>query len=250
MAQKQYEEGGNIIISPEEAARFPRTRSLINNELGREVTRLLNEQFKGIRGIEDTKDYGVNEILTHSNTPRALIREQILKEIFPRAHLLTYQEILTPSIWNALEERDSTYADLNGFVLYSNPGPNEELRQRVLAIFGKETRELSQEFPLIISGLKGVRADKYPFTFEDSDTKKAEPESFLRESGKYMYVPGKGVVADERGIYVSVDSSQSGLRSLFRDWPDRLIAWFGILLDSGESGRVQVLFEPKARAEI
>ena len=227
---------------------YLRTGNLVYNALGRDAQRILNEEFKGVKGIEDTHEYRKGQPLAFSNTLRALIREEILKGIFPRAHLLSYHEMLTPSIWTASEEMDSTYADLNGFVLYPNPGPNEELRQRVLDIFGKETRELSETSPLVISGLKPVKSGSL-FVFEDSQDKQAEPEPSLRQSGKYIYIPGQGVVADENGIYVSVSKDQSGIRGLFRDGSDGLDARDVVLLYSDESGRVQVLFEPKARAQ-
>ena len=244
-AKTQYKGRGNVIVDDQDF--YLRTANLVYDALGRDVQRILNEEFKGIEGIEDTHEYWKGQPLAFSNTLRALIRQKILKEIFPRAHLLSYHEMLTPSIWTASEEMDSTYADLNGFVLYPNPGPNEELRQRVLDIFGKETRELSETSPLVISGLKPVKSGSL-FVFEDSQDKQAEPEPSLRQSGKSIYIPGQGVVADEKGIYVDVPEDQSGIRRLYRGGAGGLNAWSGDLLYSVESGRVQVLFEPKARA--
>ena len=43
--------------------------------------------------------------------------------------------------WDAImqiPEARSTYADTNGVVAYPNKGPNEDLRQRVLGIAGKD----------------------------------------------------------------------------------------------------------------
>ncbi|MBS3151486.1 hypothetical protein J4443_03855 [Candidatus Woesearchaeota archaeon] len=158
-------------------------------------------------------------------------------------HVLSPEEVV--QYWDAIPERDSTYADTNSVPVYPNEGCNEGLRQRVLAILGKQKTETL----LAVSGLGVERADNHQgFTFTEKEATRAEEAPYLQRDGKVRY-DGTRLVNSEEGVSIWVPESQSGLRRLYRYGSGRLNAWDDALLDSDGSGRVQVLYDPQGRAE-
>ena len=101
---------------------------------------------------------------------------------------------------------------------------------------------------MIVSGLSVEKADNdHGFTFVETGYTKSKKAPFLKEDGKVKYDASKGLVSSEEGIPVWVVNS--GLRWLCRGGSDGLNCRYGNLLGSDDSGRVQILQEPKARAE-
>ena len=145
---------------------LPKLGAPINNfpydELGQAVLRIHNEQFQGVTSIEDITPYKKNQPISFSNVPRALSYNQIL-------HKLTNGRIQVASpadvvqSWDAIPERDVTYADTDSLALFSLVGDNQGLAQRVLKLLGRTTTTV----PLRVSGLGVVKANNYyGFTFK------------------------------------------------------------------------------------
>jgi len=234
---KEYKFEGNPVVP------VPRIGNLVYDERGQEILAIHNERFRGISHIEDKTKYKEGQPLLYSNVPRALSYAQLLRERFQDMHVLSPEEVV--QYWSSIPERDSTDADTNSVSVYPNKGCNEDLRQRVLAILGKQETEI----PLAVSGLGVERADNnYGFTFTEKEATRAEESPYFQRDGKVRY-DGTRLVQSEEGVPIWVPESQSGLRELFRVRSDRLLARLGILLYSDESGRVQVLYDPQGRAE-
>ena len=234
---ENYQLKGNSVIQA-----VPVIGNLVYDELGQEVLALHNEKFKGVENIEDTNDYKEGQPLAFSNTPRVLSYAQILMERFPSIHVLSPEEVV--QYWSVIPERDSTYADTNSIVVYPKKGSNEDLRQRVLGITGKKSK-----LPLVVSNLGVEKADNdYGFTFIKTPYTEAKEAPYLRKDGRVSF-NGKELVQSEEGIHVWTPDSQSGLGRLYRGRSGRLDAWIVDLLNSGGSGRVQVVQDPEGRAE-
>ncbi len=218
--------------------------NLIYDELGKEILARHNENFKGVREIEDRYDYKEGQPLSFSNTPRFLDYNQILRERFPELGIRGLSDVEVVQYWNTIPERDETYADTNSIVVYPKEGPNEDLRQRVLGIIGKKSR-----LPLVVSNLGVEPADNnHGFTFVGTDFTEAREAPYLRKDGRVSF-NGKELVSSEEGVDVWTQDSQSGLRGLYRVGSDRLSAGNADLLYSFECGRVQVIQDPQGRAE-
>ena len=234
---KDYQLRGNPVIQA-----VPIVGNLIYDKLGQEVLALHNERFRGIKSIEDTNNYKEGQPLAFSNVPRILSYAQILRERFPNIHVLSPEEVI--QYWNAIPERDSTYADTNSIVIFPKEGPNEDLRQRVLGITGKKSK-----LPLVVSGLGVERADNNDgFTFIETPYIETKEAPYLKKDGNVSF-NGNELVSSEEGVGVWTPSSQSGLGGFYRDRSVRLYALLDNLLYSNESGRVQVVQDPQGRAE-
>ena len=234
---KDYQLRGNPVIQA-----VPIVGNLIYDKLGQEVLALHNERFRGIKSIEDTNNYKEEQPLAFSNVPRILSYAQILRERFPNIHVLSPEEVI--QYWNAIPERDSTYADTNSIVIFPKEGPNEDLRQRVLGIIGKK-----RKLPLVVSGLGVERADNNDgFTFIETPYIETKEAPYLKKNGKVRF-NGNGLVSSEEGVGVWTPGSQSGLGRFFRGGSDRLSAGGDDLLSLDDSGRVQIFYDPQGRAE-
>ncbi len=204
-----YSIEGNPIVDPK---LVPIIGNLVYNDLGQEVLALHNEKFRGVKNIEDKNSYKKRQPLSFSNIPRIQSYAQILREIFPHTHVLSDVEVV--QYWNAIPERDSTYADTNSVVIFpkeGSEGSNEDLRKIVLGIVGKKSK-----FPLVVSGLGVEKADNnYGFIFIGTDFTKAREAPYLSHDGKVSF-NGKELVSSEEGVGVLTSDSQSGLRRLYR----------------------------------
>ena len=218
--------------------------NLVYDELGQEVSARFNERFRGSK-IADNNRYKQGEPISFSNVPRFLGYNQILRQETDNIRGLNYIEVVR--FWDSIPERSSTCADTDSIAVFPNEGPNEDLRKRALELAGFDAKKL--ESPLIVSGL-GVEKDdnKYGFNFTETDYMKAEEAPFLRKDGFVKYEDGK-LIESEDGVRIWTPNSQSGLRRLCRYWSGGLYASRDGLLDSSGFGRVQVIQEPKARAE-
>lgn len=232
---KDYQLKGNPVIQA-----VPVIGSLNYDELGKEVLALHNERFKGIESIEDNYDYKEGQPIMFSNVPRILSYAQILRERFPTIHVLSPEEVVQH--WDAIPDRDSTYADTNSIVVYPKEGPNEDLRQIVLGIIGKKSK-----LPLVVSGLGVEKADNnYGFNFTQTEDTEVREAPYLKKDGKVSF-NGKELVSSEEGIPVWIYNS--GLRGLYRGGSDGLDGGDDDLLISDGTGRVQVIQDPKGRAK-
>ena len=239
---KNYRLPGNPVMEVEVPY-----RTLIYNDLGKLVLAKHNEKFKGRKNIEDAHKYKEGVPISLSNTPRILSYDQIIRgETNGELRVLSPEEVVQH--WQALPEKDSTYADTNSIALYPNSGPNEDLRQRVLSILGNS--KLSH--PLRVSGLGVDPADnEQGFIFTETDYLESREAPYLEQDRKVVYNPEKQDLVPakkgQEGILVVVSSSQSGIRRLYRYWSGWLNASYDLLGSVG-SGRVQLVQEPKARA--
>jgi len=243
-----YQLKGNPVVPV-----VPVVGNLIYDEVGKEVLALHNERFKGVKDIEDTTNYQYTQPISFSNIPRVLSYAQILRERFPELHVLSPQEILHRDpekgliYWNAIPQRDTTYADTDSITVFPKEGSNEDLRQRALYLIGKDKTEV----PLIVSGLTVEKADNTPgFTFTKSSNPKVTEAPFLTQNQKLIYNPSSGlIIPSEEGVMIYTPSSQSGLRRLCRNRSDGLYARADDFLSSDGRGRVQLVQDPKGRAE-
>lgn len=239
-----YQLKGNPAV---DISQVPIIGNLPYDEVGEMVLAKFNEQFRGVRNIEDTTDYQSGQPVSYSNTPRALGCNTILRQEKPEEKI----KVLSPEdvvlYWNAAPERDATYADTDSIVVFPKEGPNENLRQRVLGIIGKQ----STKIPIIVSGLGVEKADnEYGFTFIGTDYMQVREAPFATQDQKVVYDMKKGIVALSEGkVNVWTPTDQSGLRGAFRYWGDGVSLWDGGLLGSSADGRVQVIQSPQDRAE-
>lgn len=240
METKDYQLKGNPVI---QAVLI--VGNLVYDKLvGKEVLAKHNEKFRGIKNIEDTNDYKEGQPISFSNIPRFLDYVQILRERFPELGIRGLSDVEVVQYWNAIPERDSTYADTNSIVIFPKEGSNEDLRQRVLGIIGKKSK-----LPLVVSGLGVEKADNnYGFTFIETPYIETKEAPYLKKNGKVSF-NGKELVSSEEGVNVWVSDGQSGLRRFFRYGSDGLGAGGGNLLNSDGSGRVQVIQNPQGCAE-
>ncbi len=217
-----------------------------NDKLGQAVLTKFNRKFKGVDNIEYSKLPEQGRPLAYSNVPRALgLNQALLEETAGEIRVLNSAEVVR--FWKDLPERDATYADTNSITIYPAQGPNEELRQKALAIVGKDSAKL--EVPLIIENLGVEKADNdYGFTFIETDYTTTESAPWLKQDG-YIKHNGKKVVScspdDEGAVRIVVPSDQSGLRGLYRGGSYGLDARCVDLVYSGECGRVQIIQSPQ-----
>ena len=238
---KHYQLKGNPVVEA-----VPVVGNLVYDEVGREVLALHNERFKGVNRIEDRTDYSEGRPLSFSNIPRALSYAKILREKFQDMHVLTPEEVVR--YWNALPERDSTYADTSSISLFPKEGPNEELRRQVLNL----AERTQTDVPLVVDGLTPDRTGD-SFALTRTDRFKVTEAPYLRKDGFVKYNQETDKVeqckeGDKGSVRLYVPDSQSGLRGLYRD-RDELYSRYDDLLSSNEAGRVQLVQEPLARAE-
>jgi len=232
---QDYKLKGNLITE------VPIVGNLIWDEFGQEVLARHNERFRGIKGIEDTYDYKKGQPISYSNVPRVLSYNMIMRVISPNTHLLSPSEVV--NYWDAIPEKDSTYADTDSIAVFPKECCNEDLRKRVLGILGRSKIAI----PLIVSGL-GVDPVADGFIFTETDYIKTEEAPFLEKDGKVEYDAKKGIIPSENGISIHTPPDQKGLRWLCRDWSD-LYAGCDDLLVSDSDGRVQLIQDPKGRTE-
>lgn len=234
--QTNYQLKGNPVVRV-----VPIVGDLVYDEAGREILAIHNEKFRGVTGIEDTTKYKKGQPLSYSNVPRVLSYNQLLRERFPDMHVLSPEEVV--QFWDSIPDRDTTYADTNSIAVYPIEGPNEDLRKQALAILGKDKTEV----PLVVSRLGVKKADNNQgFTFEKTEYTQAQEAPYLSQDGKVRYENGR-LVASEQGV--PVWTVQSGLGGLCRSGSFWLFAGYDGLLNSNDSGRVQVLQDPQGRAE-
>ncbi|MBS3157568.1 hypothetical protein J4442_05365 [Candidatus Woesearchaeota archaeon] len=229
-----YQLNGNPVVE------VPIVGNLAYDELGREVLARHNEGFRGVPHIEDNTKYKEGQPLSYSNVPRVLSYNQILREISPNVQILSPEEVV--QFWDSIPERDSTYADTNSIAVYPTEGPNEDLRKIVLNLLN-----LNPTIPLKVSGLGVDKADNnLGFTFTRGELTQVAEAHYLEKDGRVSYENGE-LVASEQGI--PVWTAQSGLRRFYRNRSDWLFAGNDNLLNSNDSGRVQVLQDPQGRTE-
>ena len=230
MVSENYQLSGNPVVE------VPVVGNLVYDDLGKEVLAKHNERFKGIINVEDTTKYKKGQPISYSNVPRVLSYNQILRELATSLHVLSPEEVV--QFWDALPERDTTYADTNSIAVYSTEGPNEDLRGEVLRLLS-----LKPTTPLKISGLGVNRADNNKgFTFTREDTTQVAEAPYLRQDGRVSYENGQ-LVASEQGT--PIWTTQSGLRGFYRGRSDRLVAGIDVLVYSNETGRVQILYKTR-----
>ena len=238
---QDYKLQGNPVVE------VPVVGSLVYDGLGEAVIRKFNEKMKGVNGVEYARKLNSGDVITHSNTARALGFNQILREeTGGDIHVLSPEEVV--QYWDALPERGSTYADTDSIVIYPTEGPNESLRKKVLGIAGRD----STNVPLIVSGLGIVKdsSEDAGFTFTETGNIWVREAPYLQKDGKVQYDAEKGELnSSEEGVGVWTPGSQNGLGGLFRCGYDGLFAGVDDLLGAGEGGRVQVLQDPKGLGE-
>jgi len=230
---ENYQLRGNPVMQ----VQVPVIGNLIFDDLGEEVISKFNERFKGVSQVEYTNKHKKEEPISYSNTPRALGINSILREITNgKIRVLSPEEVVR--YWDLIPDKTGTYSDTDSIVIYPNSGLNEELRQEVLKLTGKESK-----LPLIVSGLDVERADNiYGFRFKGTDYMRVSEAPFLRRDGKLIYEPSKDELeSSDEGVFVWVSNAQSGLCGLYRVRVDGLDAWVDYLLVSSEAGRVQVI---------
>ncbi len=249
MTDQPYQLEENPVVDPKILSLFPRVGNLRYKEKVKEVLAIHNKGFKGVKHIEDTTQYQNGQQVSFSNTPRNLSYAQLIREKqqedFPNIHVSSPEEVIR--FWDYIPERDTTYADTNSVAIYPNEGSNEDLRQRVLYLIGKN----ETKFPLIVSGL-GVDRGNNGFIFTETRYVEAKEALWLEKNQRVRYDPKKGIVPcedGEPGVQVWTPRDQSGLRGLYRDRSGGLNAWSGGLLYSGGSGRVPLVQDPQGRAE-
>jgi hypothetical protein len=217
----------------------------LQGELADFVVRQYHEEFKGTNA-DFNKTMGEGEVLKHSNTIFNNFANILLRqETGNTTKVLTGEDVVQH--WDSLPNRDSTYADTCGVAVYPNKGANEEHRQRVLDIIGKD----STNIPLIVYGLKPVRCDNDDgFQFAESDYILTKEAPYLQRDGKVQHDETLGnLVSSKKGVSVWTPSNQAGLGRLCRGRNGGLSAWSGILLCSYSIGRVQILQDPKGLDE-
>ena len=245
-----YQLQGNPVQIPVTYVAEGRVDNLKFDELAREVLRRHNAKFQGLNGIEDLTPYSEGQPISFSNTIKALSIDEILNELarenpeYAGIRVFTFKDAVR--FFSAVPERSSTYADTSSISLFPKEGPNEELRRQVLDITGK-TKD-----PLVVDGLTTERTGD-SFALARTDRFKVTEAPYLRKDGFVKYNQETGEVeqckeGDKGSVRLYVPNSQSGLRGLYRYW-DVLYSRSDDLLNSGVTGRVQLVQEPLARAE-
>ena len=230
--------------------------NLIYDDLGQCILRKLNEEFKGVRNIEDTTHYKPNQPIAFSNTPRALYIAELLRtdeEVMAMTQgtlkVLSPEEIV--QYWEAIPNRNTTYADTDSVSLYPKEGPNEDLRRIVLNLLGKKPSQVKT--PFVVSGL-GVKKDtslQNGFTFIETDFLQAREAPYLERDCKVTYdQKEQGLVIADQGVSVWTPSGQSGLRRVYQNRYEDLGARDVFLLVSNEAGRVQFLQRPQGAENL
>ncbi len=232
-----YQLKGNPVVETS----VPLVGNIIYDELGEAVLAQHNELFRGRNNIEDTTKYQSSQPLSFSNVPRIFSYNQILsKETNGRIQVLSPEQVIR--YWNVLPERTSTYADTDSIVIFPKEGPNEDLRQLVLKLIGKQNTKV----PLFVSNLGVKPADNgYGFTFIGTDEMNVTEAPFAVKNQKIAYNPQKGLIPSEEGVSIYTPLDQSGLRRAYRNRDDVLNLSFDRLLYSYADGRVQVVQGPQ-----
>ncbi|MFH1592281.1 MAG: hypothetical protein ABIB47_02860, partial [Candidatus Woesearchaeota archaeon] len=119
----------------------------LSPDLAETVITQFNEVFRGDSRIEYTLEYKPGEPIRFSNIPRALGMHQIaLRETNGQIGVLDPIEVV--KYGGAIPDKAGTYADTSAVSVFPNPGPNENLRIRVLDILGRDPTKL--EVPLLV----------------------------------------------------------------------------------------------------
>jgi len=248
---QDYKIQGSLAI-PEEIRRSLSTIGFLEySERSKKLIADLNQEFQGNELLAFPGEFKTGQLITHSNTPRALYMAWHFKEHPSGLHLSTHTENIRykDSLPN---EGNGTYSDLDGIPVFPNEGENKDLWQRVKDITGKRPKKT----PFIVSGLKPVRDSSMDsdFNLEETEHMKVEYAPWLKENGWVKYDSKKEKIVrckprDEGAVYVVVPSDQSGLGGLYRNWDDVLNARNDNLLNASEYGRVQVVQDPKSLTE-
>jgi len=222
------------------------------DEARAEILRLHNERFEGNPSIQDTRTYRNGEPLIGSNTPRALSYHHYARKLgILETPVLSFEDVVR--YYPFIFEKDSTLADTRDVAVFSNKHENpdnEKLRQQTfngLGITGTDT-------PLIVSGLyplPDVDNSTYGFGLIADEGLTSYPAPFLQHDCKVRW-DGEKIVKckeGEEGIPIYVSNFQSGSRRLCRYGSEGLDVRFDYLLSSSVAGRVQFIYEPKARAQ-
>jgi len=234
-----YRLNGNLIQRVE----APVIGNLVNDELGKLVLAKLNERFKGVPNIEFTREFKKDQPITHSNVPRVLAIDQILKEEGLDIHVLSLEEVVRYQ--NAIPERGTTYSDTNSVIIYPKEGSNEDLRQKALQLVGKSFTEV----PLVVSGLGVERADNnLGFTFTQTDHVLVREAPYLTKDCMVALNEDGKLVESDQDVSVWIPSDQSGLRRLARSRGLVVSSSSDGLAVSDDCGRVQ-LFSARGRSD-
>ncbi|MCD4759683.1 hypothetical protein K8R33_02255, partial [archaeon] len=189
----------------------------LQGELADFVVRKYHEEFEGTNADFD-RSIGEGEVLKHSNTIFNNFANVLLRqETGNSTHILTGEDVVQHL--DSIPDRGSTYADTCGIVVFPAEGPNEDHRQRVLSIIGRD----STSTPLIVYGLKPIRdiTGKYDFWFEETEFIKVKEAPYLQRDGKVQYDENSGnLVSAKKGVSVWTPDAQSGLRGLYRNRND------------------------------
>ena len=236
---ENYQLQGNPVID----VPVPRIGNLIYDDLGELVLARLNEQFKGVKNIEDTHKYKKGERLSYSNVPRVLAIQQILSKELPNTQVLDPFQLV--QYWNIIPDKSTTYADTNAVSVFPNPGPNELLRKRILDLLG--TPEIKT--PLLVTNLGVEKADNdYGFTFTKTPYTRSREVPVLQKNQRVIYDPAtKNLIpsSDESGVGIWTPSNQDGLRRACRGRGGDVYCGDDGLLGSYLDGGVQILQDPK-----
>jgi len=224
-------------VNPIQREEYPRVGNLLYDELGQLVLAKLNERFRRVPCIEFTQEFKKDQPITHSNVPRVLAIDQILREEGLDIHVLSPEEVIR--YWSAIPERRSTYSDTNSVIIYPKEGPNEELRQKALKLIGKQ----STKIPLVISGLGVEKADnQYGFTFTQTGNILVREASYLTKDDCKAALNKKGeLVKLNQGVQVWTSYDQSGFRRLYRNSNEFLDCRYDAVLGSNDTGRVVLI---------
>ncbi|GEM_PF-2350418 len=221
--------------------------NLLYDEIGEEAVADFNQAFPLQR---DRHQYQKGEPLEFSNTLRNAFYHLFLQTHARTKGMRVLSSVEAVRDWKAIPDKATTYADFRDIPLFPNPGPNENLRKQVLALFDRTDTKV----PLRVSGLKPIAASGEPgFTFERTEFSEINEAPYLRKSGKVRYDPKvRDLVEakdDEEGVQIWVPEDQSGLRWACRGGGDGLDFGGDSLLGSDADGRVQVIQDPEGRAE-
>lgn len=209
--------------------------NLKNDALGKEVIAKVNEEFKGVEHIEFSSN--CDDIITGANLPRTFKINHILRSMGVNKRVISFYDILQygfPSI-NQGSHSDS-------MIIYPNEGPNENLRQDVLKLIGKN----KIKYPVIVAGLDIERADnalgfKFKGTYylkiikmhqiqyqRDGKNPSVDVVTWLKyypEADIVKTVPAKyalskdyqGLDCFENAVRTNLPGDPSGLRAVYQD---------------------------------
>jgi hypothetical protein len=244
MTTKTFEDY-HLAGNPVERVQVPIIGPLINDDLGQAVLARLNEQFRGKDRIADDSLYTKNQPIAYSNLPTALAINQILLEE-TNGEITILSPLQVVQHWDAIPDKLNTYADTNSVSIFPGTGPNEDLRQKVLAILGRKKTNV----PLIVSNLRVIPSDDaYGFTFEESPNMQELSAPFLKKDQRVRYDKKENALvtaeSKEGSVLIWTPRDQSGIRRALRNRNEVLEFRVTDLLSSGSDGAIQIIQIPK-----